>query len=393
MTSPDRPVYFILAALSLLTFNAWAQGPPATAVHVSTVESETIEEYQKVTGSLRAVSRAGVAALEEGQVVEVTVQESDPIKKGAILARLDDRRLRAQLEEKEASLAVSEATVVERKAELARTQQDFDRARNLWETSVTTEKDFDHAKADLAVAEAMVNASEKRIHQIESEIDLLKVRLEDLTVEAPFDGIVVERHVEPGEWIELGSQVATLVSTGGIEAWIEVPERYAKFLTDVKRSVDLEIHATGERVTANKTEAIPDVHFRTRNFMLVAKIENPDGALAPGMSVSAWIPTSEKSEQLTVPKDAVIRDSVSAFIYRAVEKGDGGHEAVRTPVQVLFESGDRMAVRSASLKAGDPVVIEGNERLLPGTIVSLIDKDEPSLAQASSPIESEAQSR
>jgi hypothetical protein len=52
-----------------------------------------------------------------------------------------------------------------------------------------------------------------------------------------------------------------------------------------------------------------------------------------------------------------------------------------------------MAVRSASLKAGDPVVIEGNERLLPGTIVSLIDKDEPSLAQASSPIESEAQSR
>ncbi|MCA9439507.1 MAG: biotin/lipoyl-binding protein, partial [Candidatus Omnitrophica bacterium] len=157
----DRPVNLIrstsfaaclvLLALVVAAGPAMSQGGPrVTPVHVSPAKMVDLQESQKLTGSLRAVSRAGVAALEAGQVLEVMVQEGDKVSKGEILAKLDDRRLKAQIEEKEASLAVSEATVLQHQAELARAKQDFARSQKLWKDSVVTDQDFDHAQADVA---------------------------------------------------------------------------------------------------------------------------------------------------------------------------------------------------------------------------------------------------
>ncbi|MCB9781392.1 MAG: efflux RND transporter periplasmic adaptor subunit [Candidatus Omnitrophica bacterium] len=393
MTLLDRPVNLIrstsftaclvLIGLAIGATPSLSQGGPrVTAVHVSPAKMVDLQESQKLTGSLRAVSRAGVAALEAGQVLEVMVQEGDKVSKGEILAKLDDRRLKAQIEEKEASLAVAQATVLQHQAELARAKQDFARSQKLWKDSVVTDQDFDHAQADVAVAEAMVNAAEKGIHQIESEIDLLRVRFEDLTIKAPFDGQVVERQAEPGEWIEQGKGVATIVSTGTIEAWIEVPERYVNTPALKDRKVEIEIHATGDRLSATDVEMVPDVHSRTRTFMLVAKLNDPSGSLTPGMSVSAWLPVGEQGEHLTVFKDAIVRDAANSYVYKTTPTDDGGYQAVQVPVEVLFQTGDLVAVRSADVQDGDQVVIEGNERLMPGMPVNPIEKKAPSLAKA-----------
>lgn len=357
-------------------------GPPVTPVHVSAAKMETLQESRKLTGSLRAVSRAGVAALESGQVLEVTFQEGRKVSEGEILAQLDDRRLKAQIQEKQASLAVAQAVQIQREAELTRANQDFERSTKLWKDSVVTDQDFDHAQTEVSVAEALVNAAEKAVHQIESEEELLKVRFEDLTIEAPFDGQVVERHVEPGEWIEQGESVATIVSTGTLEAWIEVPERFVTTPALKDHKVEIEIHATGGRYIGSKVEMVPDVHSRTRTFMMVAKISDASGTLTPGMSVSAWLPIGNRGEHLTVFKDAIVRDAATSYVYKANPTEDGGYQAQQIPVEVLFQTGDLAAVRSDSIQAGDSIVIEGNERLMPGMPVKPIEKDSPSLAKA-----------
>jgi multidrug efflux pump subunit AcrA (membrane-fusion protein) len=84
------------------------------------------------------------------------------------------------------------------------------------------------------------------------------------------------------------------------------------------------------------------------------------------MSIEAWVPTSSETLALTAPRDAVIRDGRTAFVYRASAGEDGAPSAQRTPVKVLFEWGDSVAVESTGLAAGDRVVVEGNERLVPG---------------------------
>jgi multidrug efflux pump subunit AcrA (membrane-fusion protein) len=105
----------------------------------------------------------------------------------------------------------------------------------------------------------------------------------------------------------------------------------------------------------------------------VVAIDNADGQLTPGMSLTAWLPTGQLTERLTVSKDAVLRNEAGAYVY--VARGGGGEgagapaSAVAVSVQVLFPVADRVVVTSRDIRAGDLAVVEGNERLFPMTPV------------------------
>jgi multidrug efflux pump subunit AcrA (membrane-fusion protein) len=109
---------------------------------------------------------------------------------------------------------------------------------------------------------------------------------------------------------------------------------------------------------------------QARTFFVVAELSDQMGRLTPGMSVSAWLPVGSRDTQLTVPSDAVIRDAASAFVYKVHQDSADSH-AVRVPVRVLFQVAGKVAVAAQDLSPHDRVVIEGNERLLPGTKVAL----------------------
>lgn len=100
-------------------------------VRTAAVAVEDVQQTHRATGSLRAVARAQVAALEDGRVVEVLVHEGARITKRDVLARLDDRRLRAQIAESEATLKAMRAMIDQRHAELAKADQDYKRASHL----------------------------------------------------------------------------------------------------------------------------------------------------------------------------------------------------------------------------------------------------------------------
>lgn len=221
----------------------------------------------------------------------------------------------------------------------------------------------------LGVRESQLEAASRVVDQTQRGIDLLRIRLEDATVRAPFDARVVQRHVEPGEWIEPGEPVVTLVSTGLIEARLEVPERFASTLLSDDSPIYVQLVADARTVPSIDVRPVPDVDPRARTFQVFVTLDNTDARLAPGMAVDAWVPTSEEASSLLAPKNAVIRDGRDTYVYRVV--GSEPAQAQRTPVRVLFESGNRLAVESESLRAGDLVIVEGNERLMPGTPIAL----------------------
>jgi hypothetical protein len=108
-----------------------------------------------------------------------------------------------------------------------------------------------------------------------------------------------------------------------------------------------------------------------RTFPLIAELA-PDQRLAPGMTLTAQLPTGGLREALTVHRDAVLRNEVGAYVYVATPGGDdagGAYQASFAPVAVLFYSGQRAAVRSPALQPGALVVIAGNERLYPSAPV------------------------
>ncbi len=104
---------------------------------------------------------------------------------------------------------------------------------------------------------------------------------------------------------------------------------------------------------------------------MVVTLDNSFGQLAPGMSLTAWVPTGKTAKRLTVDKDAVLRNETgTAYVYVARRQGpqSSSTPAVATPVNIkeLFPVGRRVVVESRNLQDGDLVVIEGNERLFPG---------------------------
>jgi multidrug efflux pump subunit AcrA (membrane-fusion protein) len=109
---------------------------------------------------------------------------------------------------------------------------------------------------------------------------------------------------------------------------------------------------------------------------VIVTLPNADGALSPGMSVTAWVPTGQTSMELTISKDAVLRNEIGPFIY-VVRGGPGGGPAaaVPTPIELRFAIDDRVVVRSAPLSPGDQVIVEGNERLFPMAPVAPLNND------------------
>ncbi|MEM9587742.1 MAG: efflux RND transporter periplasmic adaptor subunit, partial [Planctomycetota bacterium] len=354
-----RSVITRFAPLLFLTLTFGTAIRAQTPVRVANVDVRPIQHRHAVTGSLRAVARGDLAALESGRLIQLTAREGQAVRKGDRLAEVDSRRLEAQKGEAEADLEVAKAELIRFQAVAQRADADLARAKRLVREDAVSRQEWDAAQADAKVAEADIVSAERRIERLKQSIRLLDVRLSDTVVHAPYDATVVTRHVEPGDWVQPGEPLLTLVSTGEIEAWLEVPERYVEALENFGDQVVVRSRATGRDTVVLSTRRVAEVNQRVRTIRFVVNLANADGLLTSGMSVDGWIAVTGQQPQTVVPKDAVIRSGQDTYVYRV----DAQSNAQRVPVKVLFETTRAIAIAANDLQVGDQVIVEGNERL------------------------------
>ena len=369
-------VLLFLMSLAISETHSTAQTP----VRAAAAQVQTLQQRHAVTGSLRAVARGSVAALESGRIVEVTVREGANVSKGEMLARVDARRLEAELRQAKADKRVAQADLESHLATVEQTSANYTRVRSLVETNVVSKEEYDEALANLRVARANVEATRRRIEAVEERIGHLEIRLSDTEIHAPYDATIVQRHVEPGAWVQPGDPLLTIVSTGPIEAWLEVPERYVESISRYGDAVTVRSRATGEVAHILSTRRVADVNRRVRTMSFVVTLSNESGLLTPGMSVDGWIAVTGELQATTVSKDAVIQGSGSPYVYRVKESGER-RVAERIPVRIQFETEHFVAVQSVSLKPGDLVIEEGNERLMDGQAIAVTIDSRPGTSQ------------
>jgi RND family efflux transporter MFP subunit len=357
-----------LGATVIAAAPAIAQGPPPTPVRVDVVRSELVREQRQVTGQLKAIRRSKVAAQEPGIIIELPALQGHAVKQGQPLALLDSVRLDIELRQAEAEVATSEALLAERQIEQQWRGRDLERYRMLQEGGATNPKELTDAEMADRIAKARLASAQRSLELLRARADLIRKRIADTTIAAPFDGIVVAKLAEQGQWLAEGDAVVEIVATNPIEAWLDVPQAYADAVLGPKAQPEcrLTIDATGADHESAAVRAVPMVDAQARTFSLVATLANDAGSMAPGMSVTAWVPTGAQAERLTVPRGAIMRSDAGAFVYavRALSP-DAPPSAVPAHVHVLFSHKDRLVVRSNELAAGDQVVVEGNERLFP----------------------------
>ncbi|MFT5049645.1 MAG: RND family efflux transporter MFP subunit [Chlamydiales bacterium] len=367
----------ILATASLFSFPAFArQGPPPAQVRVDPVRSEVVQERRVVTGEVRPVRRSFVAAREPGLVLELSARAGAALQVGEIVARLDSGRLELALATLRTQRASAEVEVEQRREEADQAQRDLETTRELVQKKTVGEKRLVDATSALRVATLVVAQAESRLNVLAAEQAELERRVDDMLVRAPFNGVVVSRLTEVGEWLAVGEALAEMVSVEELEVWLDVPQRYAAALArgaGLEASIDIRIDALDMPVVVLGGRMVPQVDARARTFKYVVALRPANvsaGAITAGMSVTASVPTGARGKHWTVARDAVLRGEAGSYLYLVrASAGDAPAQAARIPIEELFNVNGRVAVRAAALKAGDQAVVEGNERLFPGAPV------------------------
>ncbi len=363
---PTRSARSLLGIALLAATSALAQGPPPANVRVADVKLEPVREQRLITGQVEPAKRTLLTTQERGQVVEAPPEPGTPVKQGQIIARLDDELLQIDRAAAQADVAEAQATVAERQAELDLRTRDRTRIAELLKSNVARPKELEDAQDQEAAAKARLALAQAQLTAAQTQLQRLDKQIANTRIAAPFDGYVVRKHTEVGQWVDPGNPVAELVMTSGVKVRLDVPEAMVAHIPRAE-PLDLEVVGLATTVCAEVFSIVPDADPQARTFRVLFKVDNPDGKLMPGLSVRAHLPTGQTMQGLTVPKDAVQITPAGSVVY-----ANRGGAAAQVPVIVRFPAGDRFVI-DAALRPGEQVVIEGNGRLAPGQPLNITE--------------------
>jgi len=369
------------------------QGPPPAKVRVDAVREESVERWRQVTGELRAVLRSTVAAEQAGQVIEFAIDPGDYVEKGQTIARLDDQLAQLEVERARATFRTREASITEQTVTLDKSKRDLQRIEDSYARSGASQIELDTIRTTVASTDAKLAQARSELASAQADIKLAEKRLADMTVKAPFAGVIIAKRTEVGQWVSEGDTVLELVALDTLDAWLDVPEAFAARLLPhngvvaevVLRVPSLKAIGSEPEFRARVSSVIPSADPLSRLFPVRVRLENKGstddvrqpGPLRPGMTVVGMVPTGEPQMAMTISKDAVLRNEAGAYVYF-----DGGGVAAIAPVRVEYAIGDRVVIQSPALRPGVRVVIEGNERMFPGQPLTIQTPPAPESREA-----------
>lgn len=351
----------LILGLVLQTSSAFAQGRPA-GVSTALVATITASETVPVFGEIVSGRDSRVAARVSGIAVDVPLNVGDRVSQGDLLAQLDTEFLEIQLAQAEAEIGIAEAGIRVADAQLERAQNALRRAVSLSANSTIAEAQLEERRSDFASAQGARGQAEARMKAAETSLRAAQYQLDNATIRAPFDAIVLEVSTQEGQFISTGAQVATLLDTARMEVEANVPSRYISALqSDQSVSGSTE---TGGALEMQLRAILPTEFANTRTRPVRFALTGAAANVAIGQSVTLQVPVSAPREVVVVPKDALVqaRGGWSVFL-----NADGTAQPRTVEIGAALEGGFEVL---NGLQPGDEVVVRGNERLRPGQAIA-----------------------
>ena len=345
-TLMNRRWMILLAVLAAATPLFAQDGMPPANVRVATASLQSMAPVTLVPGTVVSRNDANLAAEVEGRLTMVAdvgtwVSEGDPV------ARIEDTALKLREAELEAEVTRAEARLTFLDAEVAR----FER---LAESNLAALTQLDQTRSDRDVSRSEIRVARARLDQVRDQLARTVVR-------APFDGVVVERLMTPGERVSDNREVVRLVDQHHLEVIARAPLEYYGY---VQPGLALELQANGSKASGVVRTVVAVGDENTHQFELRLDLE---GSPFPvGKTLRVAVPISDARQVLSVPRDALVLrpGSITVFVV------DDNEQARQVPVSTGMGSGDQIEV-TGDLSAGDRVVIRGNERLQSGQPVNI----------------------
>lgn len=338
---------------------AAAQGGPA-AVGVDAVSTQTVAETVPLFATVVTSREGSVASRIAGTVDKVHVLDGMAVTAGEVLVELDTELLEIIDRQAEARVAEAQAGIATAQSRLDRATNALTRVEGLRDTSAFSQSRFDEAQSDYFEAQGQLAEADARVKTAEAALAEAQYQLARARITAPFSGIVLHVSTNPGEFVNLGAPVLTLLDTQAFEIEASVP---AKFIHVLQPGLEVTgVTDNGEELALTVRVLLPveDQATRTRPVRFASPALAEMAKIAIGQSITVQIPISAPREVLAVPKDALVQGRGGWTVFVAQD----GKAEPRT-VQIGVALGERFEVLDG-LSDGDMVVTRGNERLRPG---------------------------
>ena len=386
VTEPMKPwkkiaigVGVVVMLAAIVGFTVYQSGKNVVTVQTGKVQRQDLSSVVSASGEIKPKTYVNIGANAYGKITHLYVKEGDHVRKGQLLAQLENVQSTADVSANQASvqaaetdavaadaaLRTSDADLLRAQADYARNKLDWDRAQNLFKDGLISKSDFDSrqnawATADAGLVQARARVSQARAqkdsadrHVAQARANLTRVAdvLQKTTYSAPYDGVVTNLPVREGESVvigiqnALGSTLLTLADMSVITAEVKVDE------TDIVnvhlgQSAEVTIDAIPRRIFHGTVSEIGDnaivrstgvatsqqssASEEAKDFKVVVTVTDPPPDLRPGLSTTAKITTAARSGVLSIPIQAL---SVRTQAQLDLEKSTPGsvHAAAPAP--------------------------------------------------------------
>jgi RND family efflux transporter MFP subunit len=317
---------------------------------VSTLEMKesAFEHYLDLQGNVQTKQNILLYPEMAGTLVRVFVKEGEAVRKGQVLAKIDDGGMASGLEQ------------LKTQAELAKTT--YERQKRLWEQNIGSEIQFLQTKTNY-------EATVQSVQQAEAQ-------LSKSTIRAPFSGIVDDVMVDEGSTVNpaAGMPVIRLVNLSDMYVEVDVPESYLREVTPGKR-VEIFIPVLGDSLVTTVRQTGNFINPANRTFKVEIPVPNSKGQIKPNLTVRVRINDYTNSEALLVPPGVISENSEGQqYVYVAAEiDSDQIARAEKRVITTGLSQNNHIEVLSG-IQAGEQIILEGARRIREGQKIEIIEQ-------------------
>ena len=379
---PPRWVWIlgvVLVVLALLGVGGWWWWTQSQVPEVQTANAQARggaggNAVLQATGYVTARRAATVSTQITGTLTEVLFEEGDKVRKGQVLARLEDHALRAALDMARANVKSAQANIEATRAQLAQAQSDLRRQDELALSGMTTRQLAEQARTAVTATAAQLEARRREADAASAQAAQAQVNFDYTVVKAPFSGVITAKAAQVGEIVSPLSAgggftrtgVGTIVDMDSLEVDVDVNEAYiGQVKADMPAEATLDAYPDW-RIPAHVIAVVPSADRGKATVKVRVALEQKDQRVVPDMGVRVSFLAARQSGQtapppgVLVPKSAVAsRDGAQVVFVVAGQKAAARKVKLGTPV------GDQAVVLDG-VKAGEPLVVNPPEGLRDG---------------------------
>ena len=344
-------------------------GRPPVAVEVDSVRYEPIQETRQLTGSIYPLYQYIVAPKVSGRMVRINKRIGDWVKRGEIIAKIDDGEYQQMVLESEANLRISYANLAETKSELELAGQELERVQSLQEKRIASLAELEAAQTKFDALQSRMELAKAQVEQRQAALNTAKIRLSYTTLSATEPGFVGERFVDEGSMLAPNSPVVSVIGIDTVIVRTTVIERvYGQ--VRIGQSAEIEVDAFPGRAFDGQVSRIaPMLQEASRVAQMEVEVLNDSLLLKPGMFCKVTVVLAENASAQVVPTQAVVTRNGTNGVF--VIRG-GEATAHFVPVQLGISTPDKTEILTPTIEG--LVVSLGQHLLEDGSTVILPDK-------------------